>query len=83
MARPAGCGSAPSGTGRLLRLIASPRGNDEFLYKSIPPSRAEFFADDEPLGWEAEGWDEATVEGLSPREALASLPQAGLKSRAD
>jgi hypothetical protein len=44
---------------RLLRLIASARGNDEFLYRSIPPLPEEFSTDDEPLAWEAEGWEHA------------------------
>ena len=48
----------PRERARLLRLIASPQGNDEFVYRSIPPSREEFSADDEPLAWEAEGWEE-------------------------
>ena len=48
----------PRERARLLQLIASPQGNDEFVYRSIPPSREEFSADDEPLGWEAEGWEE-------------------------
>jgi hypothetical protein len=38
---------------RLLRLIASPHP----VYRSMPPSRNEFSADDEPLAWEAEGWE--------------------------
>lgn len=42
---------------RLLRLIASPRGADASVYQSVPPSRDEFSADDEPLAWEAEGWE--------------------------
>ena len=43
---------------RLLRLIALPQGADEPAYRSVPPSRDEFSADDEPLAWEAEGWED-------------------------
>jgi len=41
---------------RLLRLIASPQGADARVYRSIPPSRDEFSADEEPLAWDAEAW---------------------------
>lgn len=41
---------------RLLRLIAS-HGSDASKYKSMPPARDEFSADDEPLAWDAEGWE--------------------------
>jgi hypothetical protein len=44
---------------RLLRLIASPQGGDASVYRSIPPSREEFSADDEPLAREADGWEDA------------------------
>ena len=43
---------------RLLRLIASPQGEDASVYRSVPPSRDEFSADDGPLGWDAEGWED-------------------------
>src|SRR6266852_5399864 len=39
---------------RLLRLIASPQGADAPVYRSVPPSRDEFSADEEPLAWDAE-----------------------------
>lgn len=42
---------------RLLRLIASPQGADAPVYRSVPPSRDEFSLDDEPLAWDAEGWE--------------------------
>lgn len=42
---------------RLLRLIARPQGPDEAAYRSLPP-RPEFSADEEPLSWEAEGWED-------------------------
>jgi hypothetical protein len=41
---------------RLQRLIAKPQGADASVYGSVPPSRDEFSADDEPLAWDAEGW---------------------------
>ena len=43
---------------RLLRLIALPHGADALVYRSVPPSRDEFSADEEPLAWDAEGWDD-------------------------
>jgi hypothetical protein len=43
---------------RLLRLIASPQGADASVYGSVPPLRDEFSADDEPLAWDAEGWED-------------------------
>ena len=42
---------------RLLRLIASPQGADAPVYRALPPSRDEFSSDDEPLAWDAEGWE--------------------------
>ena len=41
---------------RLLRLIALPLGAP--VYLSVPPSRNEFSADEEPLAWDAEGWED-------------------------
>jgi len=43
---------------RLLRWIASPRGSDALLYSVAPPNDDEFSGDDEPLAWEADGWEE-------------------------
>ena len=43
---------------RLLRWIASPRGVDASVYRVAPPTGDEFSGDDEPLAWEADGWDE-------------------------
>lgn len=43
---------------RLLRLIAIPQGGDASVYRSVPPSHDEFSADDDPLAWDAEGWEE-------------------------
>ena len=43
---------------RLLRLIALSQGTDAAVYESVPPSRDEFSSDEEPLAWEAEGWED-------------------------
>jgi hypothetical protein len=42
---------------RLLRLISLSQGADA-IYRSLPPSRDEFSADEEPLAWEADGWED-------------------------
>jgi hypothetical protein len=42
---------------RLLRLITQ-LGSDEAIDRSLPPRPDEFGADEEPLAWEAEGWEE-------------------------
>jgi len=43
---------------RLLRWIASPHGTDASAYGVAPPNSGEFSCDDEPLAWEADGWEE-------------------------
>ena len=43
---------------RLLHLIASSQGEDAAVYRSAPPSRDEFAADEEPLAWEGGGWED-------------------------
>jgi len=43
---------------RLLRLIALPPGADAPVYRSVPPSHDEFAADEEPLAWDAGGWED-------------------------
>jgi hypothetical protein len=48
----------PQERARLLRLIARSQGSDALVYRSVPPLRDEFSADEEPLAWEAEGWEE-------------------------
>jgi hypothetical protein len=45
---------------RLLRLIALPQGADADVYRSVPASRDEFSADEEPLAWDAEGWEDVS-----------------------
>ena len=39
-------------------LIASPPGEDATVYRSVPPSRDEFSADDEAIAWDADGWED-------------------------
>jgi hypothetical protein len=43
---------------RLQRLIALPQGGDASVYRSVPPARDEFSTDDEPLAWDADGWED-------------------------
>lgn len=43
---------------RLLRLIALPQGADASVYRSAPPLRDEFSADEDSLAWDAEGWED-------------------------
>jgi len=43
---------------RLLRLICLSQGGDASIYESVPPSRDEFSADEEPLSWDAAGWEQ-------------------------
>ena len=42
---------------RLLRLITVPAGSDAAAYRAMPPARDEFSSEDEPLAWDAEGWE--------------------------
>ena len=42
---------------RLVRLIAESSASDAALYRSFPPGKDEFSSDDEPLGWDADGWE--------------------------
>ena len=43
---------------KLLRRIAVSKGSDVSAYKAAPPCRDEFSGDEEPLAWDADGWDE-------------------------
>ncbi len=43
---------------RLLRLITSPYGTDALPYETALPTRDEFSSEDEPLAWDADGWEE-------------------------
>jgi hypothetical protein len=43
---------------RLLQWIASPHGADALAYRAAAPTRDEFSGEDEPIAWEADGWEE-------------------------
>ncbi len=43
---------------RLLRWIVSPRGSDASVYAAAAPTSDEFSCDDDPLVWEADGWED-------------------------
>ena len=43
---------------RLIRLIIHQPHNEGAVYDAAPPRHDEFSSDDEPLAWEAEGWEE-------------------------
>jgi hypothetical protein len=43
---------------RLLRLITSADGADAAAYKAVAPGTDEFTSDDDPLSWDAEGWEQ-------------------------
>jgi hypothetical protein len=44
---------------RLTRLLVEQRDADEAaMYAAAPPRPEEFFTDEEPLAWEAEGWED-------------------------
>ena len=42
---------------RLLRLITRARSADSAVYEAIPPRPEEFSADEDPLAWDSEGWE--------------------------
>ena len=43
---------------RLLRLLSVRPGEGKGnAYRALPPTEEEFSSDDEPLSWEAEGWE--------------------------
>jgi hypothetical protein len=48
---------APRERVRLMRLITEQRGDEAAIYAAVPPQKDEFSADEEPLAWEAEGWE--------------------------
>ena len=47
----------PKERARLFRLITGPAGADAAAYRAVPPARDEFSTDEDPLSWEAEGWE--------------------------
>ena len=42
---------------RLLRLIHAGHVNETDVYKTLPSTQNEFSSDEEPLSWDAEGWE--------------------------
>jgi len=49
----------PRERSRLLRLISvPPEADDGDNYRALPPLREEFSSDEEPLSWDAEGWED-------------------------
>jgi hypothetical protein len=42
---------------RLIGLIGATSGGDAAAYRSSPATRDEFTSEEEPLGWDAEGWE--------------------------
>ncbi|KFE71020.1 hypothetical protein [Hyalangium minutum] len=41
-----------------LSAAAKSGGSDAASYRASPPGREEFSSEEDPLAWEAEGWDE-------------------------
>jgi hypothetical protein len=48
---------SPRERARLLRLITWTRNVDSSVYEAIPPRPDEFSADEDPLAWDSEGWE--------------------------
>ena len=49
----------PQERSRLLRLIiVRPGGDQRDAYRTLPPVRDEFSSDEEPLSWDADGWED-------------------------
>ncbi len=50
---------APQERARLFRLMAGqPSDDDSSLYDATPPRHSEFSNNNEPLAWEADGWED-------------------------
>lgn len=47
----------PAERSRLVRLIAAKATQDAQKYLTVPPKPDEFATEDDPLAWDAEGWD--------------------------
>ena len=43
---------------KLLKWIALPYSTDASAYSAVPPLCDDFLDSEEPLAWEADGWDE-------------------------
>jgi hypothetical protein len=53
-------GLSPHERARLLRLLTEhPDANEGAIYEAVPPRRDEFSTDEEPIAWEADGWEES------------------------
>jgi hypothetical protein len=49
---------APQERVRLIRLLAQSAGGGASAYALLAPSADEFSSDEEPLAWDAEGWED-------------------------
>jgi len=55
---------------RVLRLLTKRPGSDAAAaYDAQPPSPDEFSADDDPLSWDADGWDIGSRQRRVRRDA--------------
>ena len=53
-------GLTPAERVRLMRLMTEqPDVDDAAVYGAVPPKRDEFSTDEDPLAWEADGWEDA------------------------
>jgi hypothetical protein len=50
---------APQERKRLVRLIEDAGERDAAVYAASPPKQGEFESDEDPLAWDADGWDQA------------------------
>jgi hypothetical protein len=48
---------APGERDRLVHPIEARSESDASLYGTTPPGRGEFSSEEEPLAWDAEGWE--------------------------
>ena len=48
---------APGERDRLVHLLEARSESDASVYKTTRPEREEFSSDEEPLAWDAEGWE--------------------------
>ena len=52
-------GLTPAERVRLLRLMTEqPDADDGATYGAVPPREEEFSTDEDPLAWEADGWED-------------------------
>jgi hypothetical protein len=50
-------GLSPQERARFLRLLTLSLDRDAAAYRAVPPADDEFSSEDEPLAWDADGWD--------------------------